>query len=214
MRKVNKSEPIEAKTLLTMANKISSNVDRATKIINHMREFGRKSLDSREKVDVNKVLRNAQDILSRQLELRGIKVVWALQENLPMILAEPSRLEQVIINLLMNARDAIEDKMESGRGRKGEEKIFIRTFADHTTVTIEVRDTGLGIPEAVMGKVFEPFFTTKRAGKGTGLGLSISYGIVKDFGGAIHAFSEKEGGARFVIEFPVPGKDSHEKDRS
>jgi histidine kinase len=208
MRKVNKEEPIEAKILLTMASKISSSVDRATKIISHMREFGRKSFDSREKVDVNRVLRNAQDILSRQLELRGIEVVWALQENLPMILAEPSRLEQVIINLLVNARDAIEDKVENGKGRRGEEKIYIRTSSDSNTVKIEVMDTGLGIPEAVMGKIFEPFFTTKRPGQGTGLGLSISYGIVKDFGGTIQAFSEKQGGARFVIEFPILGDES------
>jgi histidine kinase len=205
MRKVSKEEPIEAKILFTMASKISGSVDRATKIISHMREFGRKSLDSREEVDVNRVLRNAQDILSRQLELRGIEVVWALQENLPMILAEPTRLEQVVINLLMNARDAVEDKVESGKGQGGEKKIYIKTFSDGKTVTIEVRDTGSGIPEAVMGKIFEPFFTTKRAGKGTGLGLSISYGIVKDFGGEIRAFSEKDGGARFVIQFPIPG---------
>jgi histidine kinase len=203
MRKVRKDEPIDTKILHTMASKISSSVDRATKIISHMREFGRKSLGSREEVDVNRVLRNAQDILSRQLELRGIEVVWALQENLPMILAEPSRLEQVIINLLVNARDAIEDKVESGKGRRGEDKIYIRTYSDSKTVRIEVMDTGLGIPEAVMGKVFEPFFTTKRPGKGTGLGLSISYGIVKGFGGTIQASSEKEGGARFVIELPI-----------
>jgi histidine kinase len=208
MRKVTKDEPIDAKILHTMASKISSSVDRATKIISHMREFGRKSLESRERVDVNRVLRNAQDILSRQLELRGIEVIWALQENLPMILAEPSRLEQVIINLLVNARDAIEDKVERGKGRRGEEKIYIRTFSDRRTVRIEVIDTGAGIPEAVMGKIFEPFFTTKRPGMGTGLGLSISYGIVKDFGGTIQAFSEKEGGARFVIEFPIPDNES------
>jgi histidine kinase len=208
MRKVSKDEPIDAKILHTMASKISSSVDRATKIISHMREFGRKSIGSREGVDVNRVLRNAQDILSRQLELRGIEVVWALQENLPMILAEPSRLEQVIINLLVNARDAIEDKVESGKGRRGEDKIYIRTFSDSKTVRIEVMDTGLGIPEAVMGKIFEPFFTTKRPGKGTGLGLSISYGIVKDFGGTIQASSEKERGARFVIEFPISDDES------
>jgi histidine kinase len=205
MRKVGREEPIDAKILFTMASKISSSVDRATKIISHMREFGRKSLDSREEVDVNRVLRNAQDILSRQFELRGIEVVWTLQENMPMIMAEPSRLEQVIINLLVNARDAIEDKVESGKGRRGEEKIYIKTFSDSGAVRIEVVDTGLGIPEAVMGKIFEPFFTTKRTGKGTGLGLSISYGIVKDFGGTIQAFSEEGGGARFVIKFPIPG---------
>jgi histidine kinase len=205
MRKVKKEQPIEAKTLFTMADKISSNVDRATRIINHMREFGRKTFESREEVDVNKVLRDAYDILSQQFKLRGIEVFWALQADLPMITAEPSRLEQVIINLLVNARDAIEDKIASGKGQRGEEKIFFKSFTEEKSVVVEVEDTGPGIPEAVMGKIFEPFFTTKKAGKGTGLGLSISYGIVKDFAGTIEALSNKGGGARFVMRFPAAG---------
>lgn len=205
VRKVKKEEPIEAKTLLTMADKISSNVDRATRIINHMREFGRKTFESREEVDVNKVLRDAYDILGQQFKLRGIEVFWALQDGLPMIMAEPSRLEQVIINLLVNARDAIEDKIGGGKGQRGEEKIFVKSFTEGKSVVAEVEDTGPGIPGAVMGKIFEPFFTTKKAGKGTGLGLSISYGIVKDFGGTIEALSNKGKGARFVMRFPAAG---------
>ncbi|MBU2499533.1 MAG: PAS domain S-box protein [Proteobacteria bacterium] len=205
MRKLNKEQLIEPKTLFGLANKISSNVDRASKIINHMREFGRKSFVNKEEVDVNKVLRDAYDILNQQFKLRGIEAVWSLQERLPMIMAEATRLEQVIINLLVNARDAIEDKIESEKGRRGEEKIFIRTHSDRTTVTIEVADTGPGIPEGLVGKIFEPFFTTKKVGKGTGLGLSISYGIVKDFGGTIEAVPTKGGGAHFVITFPIQG---------
>ncbi len=207
MRKVKKEQPIEAKALFTMADKISSNVDRATRIISHMREFGRKTFETREEVNVNKVLRDAYDILSQQFKLRGIEVFWALQDELPMIMAEPSRLEQVIINLLVNARDAIEDKVAGGKGQRGEERILIRSFTEDKRVLVEVEDTGPGIPEAVMGKIFEPFFTTKKVGKGTGLGLSISYGIVKDFGGTIEAFAGKEGGARFVLRFPAAGDD-------
>jgi len=121
------------------------------------------------------------------------------------IMAEPSRLEQVIINLLVNARDAIEDKIASGMGQRGEEKIFVKTFTEGKSVVAEVEDTGPGIPDAVKEKIFEPFFTTKKVGKGTGLGLSISYGIVKDFGGTIEALSNKGGGARFVMRFPAAG---------
>ncbi len=205
IRKLKKEQPIEAKNLFTMADKISSNVDRATRIINHMREFGRKTFESREEVDVNKVLMDAYDILSQQFKLRGIEVFWSLQDHLPMIMAEPSRLEQVIINLLVNARDAIEDKIASGKGQRGEEKIFVKTFTEGKSVVAEVEDTGPGIPDAVKGKIFEPFFTTKKVGKGTGLGLSISYGIVKDFGGTIEAFSNQGRGARFVMRFPAPG---------
>jgi histidine kinase len=205
MRKVKKEQPIEAKVLATMADKISNSVDRATRIINHMREFGRKSFESREEVDVNKVLKDAYDILSQQFKLRGIEVFWSLQKDLPMIMAEPSRLEQVVINLFVNARDAIEDKITSGEGRRGEEKIFLKSFTEGKSVVVEVEDTGPGIPDAVMGKIFEPFFTTKKVGKGTGLGLSISYGIVKDFGGTIEALSNKGKGARFVMRFPAEG---------
>jgi histidine kinase len=204
-RKVKKEQPIEAKALATMAEKISSSVDRAARIINHMREFGRKSLESREEVDVNKVLKDACGILSQQLKLRGIEVFWSLQKDLPMIMAEPSRLEQVVINLLLNARDAIEDKVTSGEGRRGEEKIFLKSGIEGKSVFVEVEDTGFGIPETVLGKIFEPFFTTKKVGKGTGLGLSISYGIVKDFGGTIEALSNKGKGARFVMRFPAAG---------
>jgi histidine kinase len=144
IRKLQKEQPIEAKNLFTMADKISSNVDRATRIINHMREFGRKTFESREEVDVNKVLMDAYDILSQQFKLRGIEVFWSLQDPLPMIMAEPSRLEQVIINLLVNARDAIEDKIAGGMGRRGEEKIFVKTFTEGKSVVAEVEDTGPG----------------------------------------------------------------------
>jgi len=203
MRKVNRSEPIENKNLSTMAGKISTNVDRATKIINHLREFGRKSAVKMEKVRLNNVLRDAHDILSEQLKLRGIEVVWSLQENLPPIIGDAGRLEQVFLNLLINARDAIEEKKED-TGVKGG-RITIKTQSKQTTVIVEVGDTGPGIPDTVVGKIFEPFFTTKKLGKGTGLGLSISYGIVKDCGGTIDAFSELSKGARFVIEFPSAG---------
>jgi len=143
--------------------------------------------------------------LSQQLKLRGIEVVWELQENLPMIMADPGRLEQVFINLIINSRDAIEDKSETGKEKKDAEKIFLKTNTDGKTVTIEVRDTGPGIPETISDKIFEPFFTTKKVGKGTGLGLSISYGIIKDCGGSIRVVSKnKNEGAHFIISFPVP----------
>jgi histidine kinase len=203
MRKVNRSEPIENKNLSMMASKISTNVDRATKIINHMREFGRKSAVKMEKVRLNHVLRDAHDILSEQFKLRGIEVVWSLEQDLPPITGDAGRLEQVFINLLINARDAIEKENEDV-GEKGG-RITIKTESKRGAVLVEVGDTGPGIPEAIIGKIFEPFFTTKKIGKGTGLGLSISYGIIKDCGGTIDAFSDMGKGARFVIEFPPAG---------
>jgi histidine kinase len=207
MRKINKKEMIENDTLLTMSKKIDSNVDRATKIINHMREFGRKSDMSREKVSVNRVIRAALEVLNQQLKLRGIEVVQELQEGMPRILADSSRLEQVFINLLVNSRDAIEEKRATKGEMEGVERIIFKTRADDKNVTVEVCDTGPGIPETITEKIFEPFFTTKKIGKGTGLGLSISYGIIKDCRGRIRVVSQKkDDGACFVITFPIPDK--------
>ena len=203
MRKLNKKEDIEEEHLLIMAQKISSNVDRATRIINHLREFGRKEDAGLEKIQVNDLLRRANELLSQQLKVRGIEVVWQLAEGLPLIMTDPGRLEQVFVNLLLNARDAIEDKLSTEVIKKGSEKIILTTSSDGDKITIEVSDTGTGIPKDQLEKIFEPFFTTKSVGKGTGLGLSISYGIIKDCGGNIHVRSKKGEGARFIIEFPI-----------
>ena len=203
MRKLNKKEDIEEEHLLIMAQKISSNVDRATRIINHLREFGRKEDAGLEKIQVNDLLRRANELLSQQLKVRGIEVVWQLAEGLPLIMTDPGRLEQVFVNLLLNARDAIEDKLSTKGIKKGSEKIILTTSSDGDKITIEVSDTGTGIPKDQLEKIFEPFFTTKSVGKGTGLGLSISYGIIKDCGGNIHVKSKKGKGARFIIEFPI-----------
>jgi histidine kinase len=202
MRKLNKKEKIEGAHLHIMAQKISSNVDRATKIINHLREFGRKKDAGLEKVRVNELLKRAHELLSQQLRVRGIQVVWQLAEGLPPIMADPGRLEQVFVNLLLNARDAIEEKLSTAIIKKGFEKITLRTSSDEDKVTVEVADTGNGISKDLLDKVFEPFFTTKGIGKGTGLGLSISYGIIKDCGGNIRVKPGK--GAHFIIEFPIP----------
>lgn len=210
MKKINKKEPIKEEILFTMASEIVSHVDRASKIINHMREFGRKSDMKTEAVQVNDVLRKAFEIFSQQLKVRGIEAVWDLETDLPLISADPGRLEQVFINLLINARDAIEDRQNEFAGNvpPGQEKtIRLRTRSEKDTVIIEVEDTGRGIPPEIMDKIFEPFFTTKEVGKGTGLGLSISYGIVKDCRGTIRAVNNKEGkGACFVIQFPIAGR--------
>jgi histidine kinase len=206
INKIEKKEPIEEATLLNILLKIDGNVDRATKIINHMRQFARKSDLDLEMIDVNEVLERAFEIFSQQLKLRGIEVVWQIDRQCPRIAADPSRSEQVFINLLMNARDAIEEKWGPKDTKAGEKKIILKTSCDGRNVICEVCDTGKGIPENISDKIFEPFFTTKEVGKGTGLGLSISYGIVKDCGGSIQAVPNKPEGACFILKFPLPGK--------
>ncbi len=203
MKKVGKKESIPDEVLFTLAKEIDSHVDRATKIINHMRQFGRKSDMTLEKIQINRVLESAFEIFSQQLKVRGIKVVWETQENLPKIMADADRLEQVFINLLINARDSIEERCEKEGQKSCEKRITIKTQLENELVAIIIKDTGTGIPASISEKIFEPFFTTKKVGQGTGLGLSISYGIIQDCKGIIKAIPSDEG-ACFVIKFPIP----------
>lgn len=205
IKKVIKGQPIRDDILKTMAEEIDSHVDRASKIINHLREFGRKSEVKKEAVYVNEALQKALDIFSQQLKLREIEVVKQFAENLPPVSANSNRLEQVFINLLINARDAIEEKIEKSFTKDVDKKIYLNTSARNGKVIISVKDTGMGIPQSVLDKIFEPFFTTKRVGKGTGLGLSISYGIVQDYEGTIQVETAENEGAEFIVQFPVGG---------
>ena len=202
MKKIRKKEVIAENILFTMAEEVDSHVDRASKIINHMREFGRKSDLNLVKVQVNQVLERSFEIFSQQLKVRGIEVEWDLEIDLPEITADPDRLEQVFINLLINARDAIMDRLEASGRDQVLKKIFLRSRTGDRKVIVEVCDTGVGISPAVMDKIFEPFFTTKEVGKGTGLGLSISYSIITDLGGSISVVENQPHGSCFVITLP------------
>ncbi|MFC1577390.1 PAS domain S-box protein [Thermodesulfobacteriota bacterium] len=206
IKKATKKEPIKEEILFNILTKIDANVDRATKIINHMRQFARKSDMDIEKLQINDVLERAFEIFSQQLKLRGIEVVWDIENDLPKIEADQSRLEQVFINLLLNARDAIEERWGSRETATADKKIILRTKCKDNFIICEVCDSGKGVPRAVANKIFEPFFTTKEVGKGTGLGLSISYGIVKDCGGSIQVAPNLGEGACFIVKFPVPEK--------
>ena len=141
-------------------------------------------------------------MVGQQLKVRGIEVIWDLEPDLPLILADQDRMEQVFINLLINARDAIDEKWRSKMYRKGEKQITLKTESDSQWLSITISDTGPGIPDSIIERIFEPFFTTKKVGQGTGLGLSISYGIIRDLKGSIRAYSRKGKGASFVIKFP------------
>jgi histidine kinase len=213
IRKIDRDQPLEKEVLFNMLHRVDSNVDRATRIINHMRQFARKSDLDLVSVQINDVLHNAFEIFSQQLKVRGIEVIWNIQENLPRIKADPSRLEQVFINLLINARDAIEERWGPQEGAAADKQIILETGSEGPTIVCKICDTGPGIEPAIANKIFEPFFTTKEVGKGTGLGLSISYGIVKDCGGTIQFAPHLPRGACFILSFPVPGK-KHGKNNS
>ena len=203
MKKLKQKEKIQDDIFLTMATEIDSYVDRAAKIINHMRQFGRKSDLTLQKVQVNEILHRAMEILGQQLKVRGIDVAWELEENIPSIMADPDRLEQVFINLLINARDAVDEKWQSRDHAQGDKRVSIKTESAGRDIVVEISDTGPGISDAIIDRIFEPFFTTKKVGQGTGLGLSISYGIIQECKGRIKAVSSKSEGTSFIMKFPV-----------
>lgn len=209
LRKVRQKVPVEPDILASMAGEIDSHVDRASKIITHMRNFGRRTDHVLEQVQINDVLRAATEFFERQLAQRDINISWNLDESLPLIMATPNLLEQIFTNLLLNARDAIEERAE--REPDAPRRITLTTRHEPSLVFARVMDTGTGIPAGIMPRLFEPFFTTKRVGKGTGLGLSISYGLLKDFGGSIlvenkDASTHPDGpGAIFTLRFPSAG---------
>jgi PAS domain S-box-containing protein len=201
---VDRGESIAPEVLAKVALEMGAQVERAANIINHLREFGRKSdLDELETVNINKPIRDVFTVLGQQLKLRQIRVDLELDADLPRINGVSNRLEQVFINLVMNARDSIEAKRESGGYLEEEGVLAIRSYQEEGNVVAVVRDNGNGMPGSVMEKIFEPFFTTKEVGRGTGLGLSISYGIVKDYGGTIEVESEVGSGTTFKVIFPV-----------
>jgi histidine kinase len=162
-------------------------------------------------VQLNEVLARSFEIFSQQLRLRDIEVKWDLDPDLPRIMADAGLLEQVFINLLINARDAIEEKWAGRDTVPGDKLITLKTHRRGRTVACEVRDTGMGIPPALAEKIFELFFTTKAVGKGTGLGLSISYGIIQECGGTIRVDPNPGRGACFILEFPT-AEPNHETD--
>ena len=209
MKKIRKGEPIKPDILSSLAGEIDSHVDRAAKIINHMRQFGRKSEMHFEPLQVNEVLEKSTEIFSQQLKIRGIDVAWDLQTDLPPIMGDPHRLEQVFINLLINARDAIEERWHKTAVVNlldlpvEQRRITLGSRLREDWVVVTIQDTGLGVAPKIREKIFEPFFTTKEVGKGTGLGLSISYSIVQDCHGSIEVTDGEYGGACFVLSFPA-----------
>ena len=169
-------------------------VRKATEIISHLRTFGRAAPIGQEPVPVNQVIERALSLMSEQFRLREIGIELLLSAENPTVNGSPIQLEQAFINLLSNARDAL---MTSPRRH-----IVITSEAEASTVSIDISDTGPGIPEGLEQRIFDPFFTTKDVGQGTGLGLSITYGIVQDHQGSITVFNNPGGGATFRIQLP------------
>jgi C4-dicarboxylate-specific signal transduction histidine kinase len=177
-------------------------VRKATEIISHLRTFGRAAPFSRDPVSLRVALTQALSLVQAPLRLRSIQVTVDLGPDDPIVLGNPLQLEQVFVNLLTNARDAV--------AHSPRKAISISVAVGAEAVDIAFADTGPGIPPGLERRIFDPFFTTKEVGQGTGLGLSITYGIIKDLGGAISVVSPPGEGATFVIRLPLAPPDMKE----
>lgn len=202
LKKARKGESLDSEEFKTIANEISDNVLRAAQIINHMRDFSRQSDAVSSKLNINDPIRDTFKILGQQLRVHQIELELDLHDNLPPMLADHNRLEQVFMNLVTNAMDALDERGEKMKDPHFRKSLRIKSFSENDQVVVTVSDNGIGIPEGIIDKIFEPFFTTKEVGKGTGLGISISYGIVKDHGGTIDVKSEVDVGTTFELRFP------------
>jgi hypothetical protein len=150
-------------------------------------------------VNLNRVIQESLVLIEHQMEKAGIRVQLELEEQIPSVKGNAGKLQQVFLNLFLNARDAM----------AAEGMLTVRTRRQGETVAIDVLDTGHGIDPENVNRIFDPFFTTKAARKGTGLGLSVSYGIVREHGGIIEVDSQPGEGTRFHLEFPLARKAVH-----
>ena len=182
---------------------ISENINKIKEIIDHVRTFSRdqKSIVI-ERVDVNDVINKACSMIDEQYKYHQINITLNLEKNVGYVLGNTHKLEQVMYNLLSNAKYAVEERDSLLSGKIFNKKIFIKTYINGDRVFIEVKDNGEGIETDSIDNVFNPFFTTKPEGKGTGLGLSIVYGIITEMNGSISIKSKRNEYTLVAIEFP------------
>jgi hypothetical protein len=174
-------------------DKIAKQTFRASEIVNSLLNFSRTSSTSFGDVNLNRVVQETLSLLEHQLQKSGVHIKTDFDAGLPPIHGNTGKLQQVFLNLFLNARDAM-----SGGGT-----LEVRTWRDGAAVKVDVADSGHGIAPEHLRRIYDPFFTTKGQHKGTGLGLSVTYGIIQEHGGSIEVTNRPDGGARFRLELPV-----------
>jgi two-component system NtrC family sensor kinase len=182
-----------------LIDKVVKQTFRASEIVNNLLNFSRTGALEFTEVNLNSVVEETLSLMAHPLKTAQVRVTRNLQQELPPVLGSNNKLQQVFLNLFMNARDA----MPSGG------MVEVRTASNNGTVEIEITDTGSGIPQENLHRIFDPFFTTKISGRGTGLGLSVSYGIIKEHAGKVDVRSTPDKGTSFRLEFPAARKPVH-----
>jgi len=200
---MNERKQIIDKTDFQMVlTEISAQVSRAAEIVGRLKSFSRKADFSRDLIDINSCIRSVGNIIGRQITLQNIDLNFDLDETIPKILAHNNRMEQVIFNLITNARDAVNERVEKHLDiEKG--IITVSTYSDGQHVGITLSDNGTGIDPDQKKRIFESFYTTKEMGEGLGLGLPIIHGIVTDYNGTISVNSSPGHGTSFRLLFPA-----------
>jgi two-component system NtrC family sensor kinase len=181
-----------------VVDKMEHHVDRARRVIHNMLHFARRMEPRLDRVDVNQVLVQTIDLLQNHARINNIDIKTNLDENLPIISCDQSQLQQVFLNIINNAVDAI--------GSNGTVKV--QTSKEKENIRIQIQDDGPGMPEHVRKKIFDPFFTTKEREKGTGLGLSVTYNIVQQMNGTIDVQSVENKGTTFTIYIPITNNEN------
>ncbi len=187
--------------------KINNLALRCQKIVQNLLSFARKQKPERTLSDINEILEKTVELRSYEFQVNNIEISRELDRSLPKTIADAHQLQQVFLNVLTNAEQAMLEA--HGKGRL---TIRTRTDAQNARILVEIADDGPGIPESHLTRIFDPFFTTKEVGKGTGLGLSLSYGMIKEHGGNIYARSRVGVGSTFVIELPIINRLKEESD--
>ena len=199
--------PLSPDDLDDRMERIVDQADRMAHIIEHVRMFAREvGKPEMSPIQVNEIVTSSLDLLGAQFQSHGLKLESNLVEALPLVQANPFSLEEVVLNLLNNARDAVEERPD-GDGTPFSGRVLVRTGINgkgpESEVSIEVVDNGAGIRQEILTKVFDPFFTTKGPDKGTGLGLAISKTIVEEFCGTLQIQSTTGEGTTVTISLPV-----------
>jgi two-component system NtrC family sensor kinase len=185
---------------------ILGEADRAARIVRNLLTFARKRQSTRTMIDLNQVVRDTLALRAYDQRVNNISVVTALASGLPQVFADSHQIQQVLLNLIINAEQAM--LTAHGRGT-----MVVRTWhePEQDVVALEVSDDGPGVPPDMTTKIFDPFFTTKEVGKGTGLGLTVAYAIAQEHGGRIRVESDAGKGASFVAELPVTGLEAPQR---
>jgi two-component system NtrC family sensor kinase len=177
-------------------HKLYKQTQRTHRVVQNLLSFSRQRRPMQSQVDLRRVLEDTFMLRESDLKLNNIVVEREFDPGVPFITGDAHQLEQVFLNIINNAVDAIMDHAQSGL-------LNVRIYPEGDRACVEFRDSGPGLENSK--RIFDPFYTTKKIGKGTGLGLSICYGIVKGHGGDIVAFNHEEGGAVFQLKLPIAG---------